>query len=166
MKRFPALILATAILLSPWTGPALAQGEYEPPYPHSTGAQLLPYCQATDTPVDLLRCDYYVQGVADLATTPVNGKPLACIPRGKNRTELMELVVAKLSALKPDELEQSSAAALILAAFKREFRCPRKTAGDKGKKAEITPAMEEALRKAFLEKARADKAAAGEAGTQ
>lgn len=166
MKRFPALILATALPLCAWTaGPVHAQKAYEPPYPHSTGAQLLPYCQASDTPVDLLRCDYYVQGVADLATTPVNGKQLACIPRGKNRTELMELAVARLSVLEPEELENTSAATLILQVLKKEYRCPQTNAGGNKKKADINPALHEALKKAMLEKAKEDKAGQpGEAG--
>ena len=165
MKRFPALILAIALLACPWTGPAYADDAYQQPYPHSTGTQLLSLCQETDVAVNLLRCDFYVQGVADLATTPVNGDQLACIPRGMNRSELMELAVAHLSSLKPDVLESTSAATLILQALKKEYRCPRKKAGGKNTKAKVNPAMQEALRKAFLEKAKKEKAGqSGETG--
>jgi hypothetical protein len=163
MKRLPALFIAAAILLFPWAITAYAEETYEPPYPHSTGAQLLPLCQDQDAPVELLRCDYYVQGIADLATTPVQGERLACIPRGKNRTELMAFAVEHLTSLKPDVLENSSAASLILQALQKEFRCPETKKEGKQKK-KVDPVLAEALRKAFEKQAREKKA--GEAGKQ
>jgi hypothetical protein len=162
MKRFSALIIATTLLLCSWAAPAMAQAAYKQPYPHSTGAQLLPYCRQVDVPVELLRCDFYVQAVADLATTPVNGKRLACIPRGTNRTELLEFTLGHLSSLKPEVLEKSSAASLILQALQKEFRCPKEKASGKnarnksapaGQQA-IDPAEREARRKAFQEAVR------------
>ncbi len=163
MKRPPALLITTAILLCPWAGPSHAREAYKPPYPHSTGAQLLPLCQDQEAPVDLLRCDYYVQGIADLATTEVQGERLACIPRGKNRTELMAFAVEHLASLKPDVLESSSAASLILTALQKEFRCPEKEAAGEQKK-KSNPAMEAMIRKALEQQAKEKQA--GEAGTQ
>ena len=163
MKRLTTLLFATTLLLCPWAGPVYAEDAYKPPYPHSTGAQLLPLCQDQDAPVDLLRCDYYVQGIADLATTPVQGERLACIPRGKNRTELMEFAVEHLASLKPDVLENNSAASLVLTALQKEFQCPEKEAADKKKK-KSNPAMEAMIRRA-LELQEKEKQA-GEAGTQ
>ena len=122
--------------------------EYKQPYPHTTGAQLLPYCRQTEIVVDQLRCDYYVQGLADLASTPVRGVRLACPPQGMNRTELMEFAVEQLSSLPPDQLEKTSAATLILQGLQKKFRCPKTNqAKGTGKK------MAEALERALSEKA-------------
>jgi len=102
---------------------APAAGPYEQPYPHSTGAQLLQYCEQVDTVVSRLRCDYYVQGVADLATIPQAGKYMACIPQGQNRSQLMEIALRTLKAVKPEKLESESAAKLILQGFAVSFPC-------------------------------------------
>jgi len=151
MKFFVTLILVPGIYLSTGSALVLAQDEYKQPYPHATGAQLLPYCQQTDIVVDQLRCDYYVQALADLASTPVNGVRLACPPRGTNRTELMEIATKHLASLNAEQLEKNSAASLILQAFQKQFRCP-KSAGNKGKKARAG-GMEEALKRAAERKA-------------
>jgi len=158
MKLIAALILMPGFALLTWSAPALAEEEYRQPYPHATGAQLLPYCQQTAVVVDRLRCDYYVQGLADLASTPVRGERLACPPQGLNRTELMELATEYLSSLRPDELENSSAASLILKGLQKKFRCP-KSGGDKGKKAG-KPGMAQSVRQAMSRKAAKAKEAA------
>ena len=137
MKLFFTLILALELSAPSWA----AEGKYERPYPHSSGADLLPYCQQVDVVVSQLRCDYYVQGVADLATFPVKGVSLACIPKGLNRTELMQLSVEYLASLRPPSLEGSSAASLLLKNFQKQFPCAKKTNAKKGAR------MAEALRK-------------------
>lgn len=167
MTRIPALTIVTTLLLCSWTGQAMAQKAYKPPYPHSTGAQLLPYCQQADVPVELLRCDFYMQGVADLTTTPVKGQRLACIPRGMNRTELLEFALEHLSSQTPEVLEESSAASLILQAMQKGFPCPKqKTRGGKSKMAIDPDAKGEKL-KAFQKLVREKQAReSGEAGKQ
>lgn len=102
---------------------APAAGPYVQPYPHSTGAQLLQYCEQVDSVVSRLRCDYYVQGVADLATIPQAGKYMACIPQGQNRSQLMEIALRTLKAVKPEKRESESAAKLILQGFAVSFPC-------------------------------------------
>jgi len=157
MKLIAALILVPGLYLLTWSPAALAQKqkkEYLQPYPHATGAQLLPYCQQTDIVVDQLRCDYYVQALADLASTPVSGVRLACPPRGVTRTELMKIAADHLASLSAQELEQNSAASLILKAFQKEFRCP-KAGGARGKKG-LGPREAEAYKRA------AENQAAGE----
>ena len=159
MKLIAALFLVPVCSLFTGALPALAatetetetETEYKQPYPHTTGAQLLPYCKQTEIVVDQLRCDYYVQGLADLASTPVRGVRLACPPQGMNRTELMEFAAEHLSSLPPDQLENTSAASLILQGLQKKFRCP-KTAGARGKKG-AKGAMAEAIERALLEKA-------------
>jgi len=149
MKFIAALMLVPGLCLLTWSPVALAQKQkkqYLQPYPHATGAQLLPYCQQTDIVVDQLRCDYYVQALADLASTPVNGVRLACPPRGVTRTELMKIAADHLASLNGQELEQNSAASLILQAFQKEFRCP-KSGGAKGKKG-LGPKEQEAYKRA------------------
>jgi hypothetical protein len=141
MKLFFALILALELSTPSWA----AEGKYERPYPHSSGADLLPYCQQTDVVVSQLRCDYYVQGVADLATFPVRGVSLACIPKGLNRTELMQLSVEYLASLRPQSLEGSSAASLLLKNFQKQFPCAKKA------NAKMDSKMEEAIKR-HLEK--------------
>lgn len=163
MKRLPAPFIAAAILLTLFAATARAEEAYKPPYPHSSGAQLLPLCEDQDAPVELLRCDYYLQGIADLATTLVRGDRLACIPRGTNRTELITFAVEHLASLKPDVLEANSAASLILQALQKEFRCPETKKGGK-KKQQISPAMEEALRKSLKKQMREKEA--GKTGKQ
>jgi hypothetical protein len=128
MKLFFVLILALVLSTPSWA----AEGKYERPFPHSSGADLLPYCQQVDVVVSQLRCDYYVQGVADLATFPVKGVSLACIPKGLNRTELMQLSVEYLASLRPQSLEGSSAASLLLKNFQKQFPCAKKAKAKKG----------------------------------
>ncbi len=127
MTRLSALILASLLSALAWAGPPNAANTYVQPHPHSSGADLLPYCAATDEVVSQLRCDYYVQGVADLAGIPQQGIPLACIPPGQNRTQLMEIAVSYLKTVKPETLEES-AASLILNAFRTAFPCPKEEA--------------------------------------
>ena len=137
MKLFFALILALELSTPSWA----AEGKYERPFPHSSGADLLPYCQQVDVVVSQLRCDYYVQGVADLATFPVRGVSLACIPKGLNRTELMQLSVEYLASLRPQSLEGSSAASLLLKNFQEQFPCAKKG------NAKMDSKMEEAIKR-------------------
>ena len=151
MKFLIALIFVSTLSIFHGTAPASAADEWMQPYPHSSGAELLPYCQQTDLVVSQLRCDYYVQGVADLASFPVKGAPLACIPKGLNRTELMQLTTAYLASLEPGELEQKSAASLILNEFKKKFPCPKK------EKPKISKAMADALKRG-MEAANKEKA--------
>ena len=135
MKLFFALILMLELSTPSWA----AEDKYERPYPHSSGADLLPYCQQTDVVVSQLRCDYYVQGVADVVTFPVKGVSLACIPKGLNRTELMQLSVEYLASLNAQTLEENSAASLLLKNFGKKFPCPKKS------KAKISDKMAEAI---------------------
>jgi hypothetical protein len=151
MKFLIALILVSTLSTFYRTAPASAADEWKQPHPHSSGAELLPYCQQTDLIVSQLRCDYYVQGVADLATFPVKGAPLACIPKGLNRTELMQLTTEYLASLEPIELEQKSAASLILKELKKKFPCPKKA------KPEMSKAMADALKRR-IEAANKEKA--------
>lgn len=116
---------------------------YKEPYPHSSGADLLTYCEQTDEVVSQLRCDYYVQGVADLVTMPQQGNQRACIPPGQNRTQLMEIAVSFLKTLKPDALEEKSAARLILRAFKTAFPCATEEEVEASKKAAIETSSKE-----------------------
>ena len=129
MKYFPTLILAFLLSGYSWAEPPSADDAYKQPYPHSSGAALLPYCEQTGEVVSQLRCDYYVQGVADLATIPQQGQPMACIPQGQNRTQLMQVAVNYLKTVKPDALEKESAASLILQAFRATFPCPKEEDG-------------------------------------
>jgi hypothetical protein len=140
MKTFFVLTLILGLAV-----PAGAQDTYKKPFPHSSGAQLLSYCQETDEVISQLRCNYYVQGVADLAVQV----PLACIPRGMNQTELMQLAIDHLASTKQDVLEKSSAASLILTEFQKQFRCPKK---EKTAAAASNP-YTEAIRKAMHQKA-------------
>jgi len=133
MKRLSAVILASLLSTLAGAGSPDAANTYVQPYPHSSGAALLPYCEKTDEVVSQLRCDYYVQGVADLATIPQQGIPLACIPRGQNRTQLMEIAVNFLKTVSPETLAKESAASLILQAFRTEFPCPKEEATEASK---------------------------------
>jgi len=154
MKYFPTLLLAFLLSGYSWTEPSSADGAYKQPYPHSSGAALLPYCEKTDEVVSQLRCDYYVQAVADLATIPQQGQPMACIPQGQNRTQLMQVAVNYLKIVKPDTLEKESAAGLILQGFRATFPCPKEEAAETSKTGEPAPAspdMAEVIKKAMLE---------------
>jgi hypothetical protein len=150
MKFLIPLILVSALSTFYGTAPVSAADKWKQPHPHSSGADLLPYCQQTDMVVSQLRCDYYVQGVADLATFPVKGTPLACIPKGLNRTELMQLTTEYLASLEPGELEQKSAASLILKELKKKFPCPKKA--KPGMSKSMVNAMKRRLEAASKEK--------------
>jgi hypothetical protein len=150
MKFLIALILVSAHSTFYAATPASAADEWKQPHPHSSGAELLPYCQQTDLVVSQLRCDYYVQGVADLATFPIKGSPLACIPRGLNRTELMQLTTEYLASLEPHELEQNSAASLVLKEFRKKFPCPKNAKPKMSKK--MADALKTRLKAADKEK--------------
>jgi Rap1a immunity proteins len=154
MRRFAATIFVMLISIPSGAETTTLDSTYKQPYPHSSGAQLLPYCEQTDVVVSQLRCDYYVQGVADLATIPQQGKPLACIPQGQNRTQLMQIAVGFLKTIKPDRLEKESAASLILNAFTVAFPCPKEGEVDAIKKEEapvVSKDMTEAIKKAMTE---------------
>lgn len=158
MKHIAALILTLVISAPAWAQVSDAAPDpnqapapkktYQQPYPHSSGAELLPFCEQTDDVVKRLRCDYYVQGVADLATIPQSGKPMACIPRGKSRSELILVAVNYFKQVAPDKMESESAASLILSAFKKAFPCLKKEEAGAGKKG-AGKAMSEAMRKAL-----------------
>ena len=152
MIRISGLKFMTTLLLCSWTGFVIAQAPYDPPYPHRTGAQLLPYCEQADIPVELLRCDYYVQGVADLATTPVQGKRLACLPKGMNRSTLLQFALDHLSSLTPQVLQENSSASLLLQAMQTAFPCPKQTA-TVDKSSQVNPVLQNALREHFLKMA-------------
>ena len=149
MKSLPALLLVSSLFSLCGAGPLSAADKWKQPHPHSSGADLLQYCQLTDEVISQLRCDYYVQGVADLATSPVRGVVLACIPRGLNRTELMQLATEYLASLERQELEKKSAASLILREFRKKYPCPKKA------KPKISKAMADALRR--MEAAKKEK---------
>jgi len=155
MKYFPTLILALLLPGYSWAETAKEDDAYKQPYPHSSGAALLPYCEKTDEVISQLRCDYYVQGVADLATIPQQGQPMACIPQGQNRTQLMQIAVNYLKTVKPETLESESAASLILQGFRATFPCPKKEDAAEASKASepapVSPEMAEAIKKAMLE---------------
>ena len=154
MKYFPTLLLAFLLSGYSWAEPPSANDVYKQPYPHSSGAALLDYCEKTGEVVSQLRCDYYVQGVADLATIPQQEQPLACIPQGQNRTQLMQVAVNYLKTVKPETLETQSAASLILLAFRATFPCPKEEAAQASKTGEPAPVskeMAEAIEKAMLE---------------
>jgi hypothetical protein len=139
MKCFPALIIAFLLSGYSWAEPPSTDGAYKQPYPHSNGAALLLYCEKAGEVVSQLRCDYYVQGVADLATMPQQGQPMACIPQGQ---------------VKPDTLERESAASLILQGFRATFPCSAEdaaVASKTGEPAPVSKATAEAIYKAMLE---------------
>ena len=163
MKYFPTLLLAFLLSGYSWAEPSSADDAYKQPYPHSSGAALLPYCEKTGEVISQLRCDYYVQAVADLVTIPQQGQPMACIPQGQNRTQLMQVAVNYLKMVKPEIREKQSAASLILLAFSAAFPCPKEEAADAGKTGEPVPVAEEmaeATKKAMPE---ADQKAEGKA---
>ena len=154
MKYFPSLILALLLSGYTWAEPSSKSDAYKQPYPHSSGAALLAYCENTAEVISQLRCDYYVQGVADLATVPQQGQPLACIPRGQNRTQLMQVAVNYLKTVKPDTLERESAASLILQGFRATFPCSVEDAAEASKTGEPAPVSQEmadAIEKAMRE---------------
>ena len=154
MKYFPTLLLAFLLSGYSWAEPPSADDAYKQPYPHSSGAALLPYCEQTGEVISQLRCDYYVQAVADLATIPQQGQPMACIPQGQNRTQLMQVAVRYLKTVKPDALEKESAAGLILQGFRATFPCPKDEeeteASKTGESAPVSKEMAEAIEKAML----------------
>ena len=125
MNARSALLFGLLLATPAWAQPADAGGGYKQPFPHSSGAELLPFCEQVDVVVSQVRCDFYVQGVADLAVIPQNGQPIACIQQGQSRTQLMQIAVAYLKTVHPDTLEKESAASLILKAFQKAFPCPK-----------------------------------------
>jgi hypothetical protein len=153
MKQLAALIFAFISAASCWAEPSTPDGSYKQPYPHSRGAELLAHCEQTDVLVSQLRCDYYVQGVADLATIPQEGKPLACIPQGQNRTQLMQVAVDFLKKRAPEKLEKESAARLILNAFIAAFPCPKNMGA-----AALSAEELEAVKKSMIEANKKPKA--------
>lgn len=166
MSRF-YVVFALLLAASSWAEePADDDTAYKQPYPHSSGAELLPYCEQTDVVVSQLRCDYYVQAVADMATIPKQGVRAACIPRGQNRTQLMLIATTYLKTVKPQTLEQESAASIILKSFRAAFPCPKvvkKTAMDeKTNTPAVSKEMAAAIKKVLLEKEKAQQKAASE----
>ena len=141
MRIFTALLVVPTLLIVTAAAHAESAEAWKQPYPHRSAAELLNVCLQTDAVVDQLRCDYYMQGVADLAVTPVKGVALACLPRGINRSELMQLATQYLSSLKPYELEDTNAASLILQELRKQFPCPKKPAP------KMSKAMVEAIKK-------------------
>lgn len=160
MKKLAAFMLVLLPCVSSWAEPSSPEDTYKQPYPHSSGAELLPYCEQTDVLVSQLRCDYYVQGVADLATIPRLGRPMACIPQGQNRTQLMQIAVNFLKMVKPEKLEKESAASLILNSFIVAFPCPKGLGEGALKKAGAVALSAEALegsKKCILESQKISK---------
>ena len=154
MKYFFTLILVLLLSSLSRAETSSTDSAYKQPYPHSSGADLLPYCEQRGEVVSQLRCDYYVQGVADLATIPQQGKPLACIPQGQTRTQLMQVAVNVLKAAKPETLEKESAASLILLGFIARFPCPKEETAEASKDGESVPVTKEMavpIEKAVLE---------------
>ena len=123
---------------------------YKPPHAHSSGADLLYYCEQTDRVVDQLRCDYYVQGVADMASLPRQDEPLACVRQGTTRSELIMIALDYLKTVNPNTLETKSAASLILQSFRKTFPCPKNIVPKAAKKPapiKYSPAMQAVFRK-------------------
>ena len=153
MNRF--FVFVFALLLSAVTQaqsppPTVA---YKPPHAHSSGADLLYYCEQTDSVVDQLRCDYYVQGVADMASLPQQEKPLACVRQGETRSQLMLIALNYLKTVNPNTLETRSAASLILQSFRKTFPCPKNILPKPAKKSapvKYSPAVQEILKKCSL----------------
>ncbi len=87
MRRFTYLLFLFLLSAS-----ATGEDTYQTPMPHSTAAQILSYCEAGADVISQLRCNYYLQGVADLAVQA----PQACLPRGMNQSELIEVAVTHL----------------------------------------------------------------------
>jgi hypothetical protein len=145
MNSQSALLLTLLLAAPAWAELAAPDNTYKQPYPHSSGAELLPFCEQTEVVVSQLRCDYYVQGVADLAVIPRKGKPIACIPQGQSRTQLMQIAVAYMKTVHPDTLEKESAASLILKSFKNAFPCPKIEAAAPAQAEEAVPLTPEQL---------------------
>jgi hypothetical protein len=154
MNRLATLLLVLLVCVPAWAEPPSPKPTtpmlpglgsvtaYKQPFPHSSGAELLPFCELTGEMVSQVRCDYYVQAIADMVTIELKGKRLACIPQGQSRTQLMELAVRSLKKTHPNMLEQQSAASLIMQSFARAFPCPVVT-----KAGSDSPQMGAALRK-------------------
>jgi len=107
------------------SGGAYGDEPYEKPMPHSSGERILEFCEDTDDVISQLRCNYYVQGVADLIVQT----PLACLPPGMNQSELIEVATTYLQSVNKTELTNSSGAGLLLAYLQRTYRCPKKPSG-------------------------------------
>ena len=107
------------------SGGAAGRESYEKPMPHSSGETILEFCEDTDDVISQLRCNYYVQGVADLVVQT----PLACLPKGMTQSELIEVATAHLETVDKSELGNSSGAGLLLSHLQRSYRCPTKPGG-------------------------------------
>ncbi len=107
------------------SGVAVGDEPYEKPMAHSSGETILAFCEDTEDVISQLRCNYYVQGVADLIVQT----PLACLPQGMNQSELIEMATTQLKSLDETKLESNSGAALLLPYLQRSFRCPKKPGG-------------------------------------
>ncbi len=104
------------------SGGAAGDEPYEKPMPHSSGEKILEFCEDTEDVISQLRCNYYVQGVADLIVQT----PLACLPQGMNQSELIEVATTYLQSVGKTELANSSGAGLLLSLLQRAYRCPKK----------------------------------------
>jgi hypothetical protein len=133
MNGLATLLLVFLLCVPAWTEPPSTkptspkapspEAAYKQPFPHSSGAELLPFCELTGEPVSQIRCDYYVQAIADMVTIKLKGKRLACIPQGQSRTQLMEIAAHALKKTHLNALERQSAASLIMQAFVKTFPC-------------------------------------------
>ena len=107
------------------SGVAVGDEPYEKPMAHSSGETILAFCEDTEDVISQLRCNYYVQGVADLVVQT----PLACLPKGMTQSELIEVATAYLETVDKTELGNSSGAGLLLSHLQRSYRCPKTQAG-------------------------------------
>ena len=107
------------------SGGAAGDEPYQKPMPHSSGESILEFCEDTEDVISQLRCNYYVQGVADLIVQT----PLACLPQGINQSELIEVATTYLQSVDKTDLENSSGAGLLLSHLQRSYRCPKTQAG-------------------------------------
>jgi hypothetical protein len=145
MKKLPVMLILILLTLPAWGEPPAPEEEYKQPFPHSNGADLLAYCEQTEVIVSQLRCDYYVQGVADLVTLPLDGVRIACIPQGQNRTQLMNVAMAYLKTARPEVQQGESAAGLIAESFVKAYPCPKQA--KKPAASGMSAAMKKALAK-------------------
>jgi hypothetical protein len=145
MKKLSAMLILVLLTLPAWGEAPAPEEEYKQPFPHSSGADLLAYCEQTEVIVSQLRCDYYVQGVADLVTIPLDGVRIACIPQGQNRTQLMNVAMTYLKRAKPEVQQGESAASLIAESFVKAYPCPKQA--KKPAASGMSAAMKKALAK-------------------
>jgi hypothetical protein len=152
MKQLPAMLIFVLLTLPVWGEDPAPEEEYKQPFPHSSGKDLLAYCEQTEVIVSQLRCDYYVQGVADLVTTPLAGVRIACIPQGQNRTQLMSVAMTYLKRAKPEVQQGESAAGLIAESFVKAYPCPKQA------KKPAASGMSAAMKKAIAKKLKGEAA--------